>query len=222
MNIIKELPPGKHTILVKLSGGADSSLVYYALCKEYANNKDISLVVLTLNTDRKPFYIPFAKKIIKRVYDLTGKMPIDHMVVNIVHDPDEYVKGQDDLVEQAIIKHKPSLLYSGLTMNPPADDMKNYFIQNYSRFNFDLKEIFARIDSRDKERDYTKYKSDNFNIFPFGESNKKTVAEAYNYYNAMEIIYPYTRSCEAFTDKEEHCGSCFFCAERHWGFGRLV
>jgi len=59
-------------------------------------------------------------------------------------------------------------------------------------------------------------------VFPFGKTDKKEVAKAYNYYNMMDRLYPHTRSCEDFTDKVEHCGHCFFCAERMWGFNRLV
>jgi len=222
MDIVKKLPEGKHNIVVKLSGGADSSLIYYVLCKEYANNKDVNLIVVTLNTDKKPYYIPFAQKIIKRVYDLTGKVPIDHMTISIKHDPDDYVSYQDELVDQAIKKYNPALMYSGLTMNPPAEEMKQFFIDNYKKINIDLLEVLKSIDSRDKVRDYTQYRSNNFNILPFGQSNKKAVAAAYRQHDAMERLYPYTRSCEAFSDKEEHCGNCFFCAERWWGFGRLV
>jgi 7-cyano-7-deazaguanine synthase in queuosine biosynthesis len=35
-------------------------------------------------------------------------------------------------------------------------------------------------------------------------------------------IFPITRSCESWTnDFSKHCGECWWCKEREWGFGRL-
>ena len=44
MSVIADLPPGKHNLLVKLSGGADSSIVYYAVCDKFKNRDDINII----------------------------------------------------------------------------------------------------------------------------------------------------------------------------------
>jgi len=222
MDIIKPLTQEKYNIGIKLSGGADSSLIYYALCKEYANNNNINIIALTLNTDKKPYYISTANKIIDLVYMLTGKKALDHITISIKHDPNNYVKFQDTLVNEAEKKYNISQLYSGLTMNPPINDMLDYFKSNYSLHNVNLDKVLSSINTRDKERDNTQFLSDDFNILPFGTSNKKTVYKAYQELNILDELYPHTRSCESFSLNETHCGHCFFCAERIWGFNRLI
>ena len=57
-----------------------------------------------------------------------------------------------------------------------------------------------------------------------GEINidKKGVAELYDYFGLMDTLFPLTRSCEDWTDDfSAHCGKCWFCLERLWGFGKL-
>ena len=48
-------------------------------------------------------------------------------------------------------------------------------------------------------------------------------AKIYQELDLMETLFPVTRSCEV-TDKIEyygHCGKCWWCEERHWGFGNV-
>lgn len=222
MDIIKDIPTGKQYISIKLSGGCDSSIIYYALCRKFSDNEDVNIIVLTLNTDKKYFYIPTAKKIIDAVYKITGKLPIEHITKTIPHDAKNYISEQNKMEFSARLKYNPIHCYSGLTMNPPNEQMVEFFKNNYKQYNLDLDKLFDSLNSRDINRDNTQFLSNNYYINPFGTNNKKYVAQCYEYYNMKEELYPITRSCEDFSDKEEHCGTCFFCAERLWGFGRLV
>ena len=58
---------------------------------------------------------------------------------------------------------------------------------------------------------------------PLINVDKKGVAEHYTRLGVLEELFPLTRSCEVHTtDFSEHCGECWFCKERLWGFGRYV
>lgn len=71
MAIIKDLPYGNDQyVLVKLSGGADSSIVYYAVCDKFKDRDDVKIVVVTLDTDYKNQYIASAKRIIQIVGEI--------------------------------------------------------------------------------------------------------------------------------------------------------
>ena len=64
-------------------------------------------------------------------------------------------------------------------------------------------------------------------IRPFINKNKQAVHAAYQAHDMMEQLYPYTYSCETVPEDYStmdfvHCGHCFFCLERYWGFGRIV
>lgn len=230
MAIIKDLPYGNDQyVLVKLSGGADSSIVYYAVCDKFKDRDDVKIVVVTLDTDYKNQYIASAKRIIQIVGGITGKYPINHMTSIVTHSDENYTRGQDKLVKRARKKYKITRMYSGLTRNPPADAMKRFVDQNYAKFNIDLDLAHQSIDGRDKTRDRAFKMPDGLDVtgIVFRHGDKSLVADAYNYYNMMDILYPYTFSCESPPFKFEndmpiHCGHCFFCLERWYAFGRII
>lgn len=228
MSVIEDLPPGKHNLLVKLSGGADSSIVYYAVCDKFKNRDDVNIICITLDTDLKNNYIKSAKRIIEIVADLTGKRPYKHYTSLVPHSMENYVNGQEKLQKLANMNDKIFRMYSGITMNPPVDKLIEFVTDNHERLGFPLSTLMYTIDNRDKERD-VQILNPHFDDsgFLFAGGDKKAVKELYDKYNMMEKLYPHTFSCETapyFRKKGEpvHCGYCFFCLERWYGFGRLT
>ena len=58
---------------------------------------------------------------------------------------------------------------------------------------------------------------------PFVNKDKKTIFQIYQDLNLLETLFPLTRSCETTRLKNfrGHCGECWWCKERMWGFGRV-
>lgn len=52
---------------------------------------------------------------------------------------------------------------------------------------------------------------------PLKNLNKKDIAELYQQHNIMDL-FDLTRSCVV---SPQHCGQCWWCAERVWAFGKL-
>jgi hypothetical protein len=227
MELVENLPDGKYNVGIKLSGGADSSLIYYALCNKFKDNPDVNIIPITLATDRKPYYIPYAKQVIKIVEKLNGKSPLIHLTNTIKHDPVKYDSEQTELVKKATSRYDVKYWFSGLTRNPPVDEMTDFFIKNHKTLHLNLDRIMKSIKTRDITRDTSDYKFFDESRRPYTIHDKKEVAYYYNYYNMLDSLYPYTHSCEdvqSFNKKGNalHCGECFFCLERWWGFGRLI
>tara|TARA_B100002019_G_scaffold212634_1_gene185384 strand:- start:7371 stop:8063 length:693 start_codon:yes stop_codon:yes gene_type:complete len=230
MNLIQDLPQGEQYVLIKLSGGADSSIVYYAVCDKFKDRDDVKIVVVTLDTNFKNQYIASAKRIIRIVRNLTGKAPIDHITRSVRHSETNYVNGQDALVKVAYTRYPITRMYSGLTINPPADQLKKLVDHNIVRCNFDKRLAYEAIATRDISRDMAIKLPKSFDSsgLVFVNHDKKRVAEAYRRYNMMELLYPYTFSCESPPWKlgqnkiPVHCGNCFFCLERWYGFDRII
>ena len=228
MNVIKDLPQGEHYLLIKLSGGADSSIVYYAVCEKFKNRNDVKIVVVTLDTDYKNQYIKSAKRIINVVKELTGKTPIKHITKTVRHTDINYVKGQDRLVELARTKYPITKMFSGITINPPAKSLNQLVLKNHERFGIDYKSAISSIKTRDKTRDiYMEHTTFDESGFLFQGRDKKAVKELYDKYDMMEKLYPYTFSCVSPPYKFEndmpiHCGYCFPCLERWYAFGRII
>lgn len=234
------LNPNYKNVAVKLSGGADSAIVYYAVCNYYKNT-ETNVYALTMYTPLKPWYSVGSAKVIDIVEELTGVHPVEHFIHyhpahTTIRKGEEYSIGITDMDDLAIKRFNFDAMYSGLTINPPTDIMIQYFIKNYEKFGLDLDKLLMHINKRNSSRDTTE--ADTFviqpyedrsidRIRPFIDKNKKEVYKAYVAYDMMEKLYPYTYSCEEHTDSHNnmdfvHCGHCFFCLERYWGFGRII
>ena len=229
MNAIQDLPEGEQYVLIRLSGGADSSILYYALCDKFKDRDDVKIVVVTLDTNVKNQSIASTKKIIEIVGSLTGKYPVDHITNTVKDNSEEYITGQEQLDHLACTKYPIVKTYSGLTKNPPLKNLINFIERNSDKGIFDLCEAHNSINSRDRSRDED-FKFDpsaDMSGFVFSNHDKRFVAKTYLHYNMMEKLYPYTFSCVSPPYKFEkdmpiHCGYCFPCLERWYAFGRIV
>jgi hypothetical protein len=229
---------------VRVSGGADSSILYYAICDHFKDRPDVEIYPLTMNTPFKWWYSRGAKVVIDRVTELTGKAPADWFIHHYPHftkdaELQKYEDGINEMQRLAVAKYDLDVVYIGLTKNPPISEMKTYFTT--VDHGLDVERVIEYIDSRDETRDdqtdpefmTVHYDMGENNpelkvqqVIPFANAHKKAVKSLYDKYNAIDILYPYTYSCEEVpevtTEPLVHCKHCFFCLERWWGFGRIL
>ena len=233
---------------VKLSGGADSSILYYAVCNYFKDRTDVNIYPMTLDTEFKPWYSEGAKKIIDKVTQLTGKSPAKHIIKysNKHKDRDTvnfYIEEQVEMTRNTIKQYRLDVVYSGLTSNPSKEDISEAVIKKYGDdkiTNIALgyikgadpkrelgSEVYENVSVSNGKISNSKFS----NIRPFIHADKKLVYDVYKYFGMLEELYPLTYSCETryqehrFNIKEQHdwkhCGYCFFCAERLYAFGKL-
>ena len=93
MDLSKSIGTDNEFVCVKLSGGADSAIIYYAVC-DAVKDKNTKIIVITLDTDLKDQYIAGAKRIIKIVKDLTGVEPYEHITNTVEHSLENYNNGR--------------------------------------------------------------------------------------------------------------------------------
>ena len=209
------LDPSIQNIGLKISGGADSAIVCYMLAKYVAEERpDITIHPVTAIAQTKPFQQIFADKVLRKVEQLTGitfakhqyKMIRSNTVENYIGDQTEFVDSCDHLYQ---------MRFAGLTANPSPEDAPQLYDGTHT--------IPGSHGTLDIDRSKGTVKKDNTKR-PLINVDKKGVAEHYIRLGVLEEIFPLTRSCEedeVYTF-EEHCGECWFCRERQWGFGRLV
>ena len=70
-------------IAITLSGGADSSIVYYAICEKYKNNPNVNIIPCTSISTVRDWYFHFARNIILIVGELTNKYPLEHLTLKV-------------------------------------------------------------------------------------------------------------------------------------------
>ena len=166
----------KKGIVVKLSGGADSSIIYYALCKELSNLKlDIPVYAVTLGTQCKPVYPLLARKVIHFTGLNTGIWPKEHINYHEKRHTADLMRGvgtpeyyradiiyttmQDFIWWDLFIDNKADALLGGLTQNPNKEKMRLYLHSVANKLNLDIENINYRCEaSKDPNREDHKNK----------------------------------------------------------------
>ena len=205
------LPDDAFGICIKLSGGADSSIIYYRLCKEMVERGiNLPIYVATLDTETKPWYSHYAKKVIEFTAERTGIRPVEH---NIAYLPnpwtlEDYGREQDEIAYKSFREGKTNVWYGGLTQNPPLEDQAKDAIgvagikwetyeqvlegcreKDYDRDDNDRREIrgFRLIDNQHPF----------YAIHPFVHRDKKySTAALYEQCSVTNELLPLTYSCE--------------------------
>ena len=57
-------------------------------------------------------------------------------------------------------------------------------------------------------------------IKPFSNVDKKFIADLYEQYDLLDVLFPLTKSCfDPYVNGTKGCGKCFHCFEKQYGFG---
>ena len=239
--------PVPHTAILKMSGGLDSTAMGYcvALYKKH-EYPDLKLKVVTINGYApKNWNVQYAHRILDRITHLTG-VEFDERIVGEQATPGlsaqqerEYV-GREELwidgdvdpygtaVQKTAEPHwtEGTVAFTGVTANPPTH--LTQFYQDYlpEVYGGDYQAPELQVRTPDKIRqEYDKSSSTNRMWWqPWTNWHKQDLAELYNNLAIMDTLFPLTRSCEGMGSEilaRKHCGECWWCQERLWGFGRL-
>jgi len=202
-------------IVVKLSGGADSSIVYYRLCKELAERGlDYPLYVVTLDPEGKDWYSHYAKKVIAFTKEKTGIEPKEHRIRKLSQpwNVDDYQIEQDIVFASVLEDGLANVYYGGLTENPDAELMakEGYNVEGMTFKSFD--DCLTQAKDRDNDRDNNDSKWSigygpggpgalenltHFGILPFVHKDKRHgTAAMYKEMNILDELLPLTYSCE--------------------------
>lgn len=204
---------------IKISGGADSAIVCYMLAKYLKEERpDAEIFPITGISDTRPYNKIFTERIIRKITDLTGFNFSKHYSMQVKTDSSKnYIDGQQELVNHATEQEGITCNVSGITCNPTKEDAPNLFSGK----------MLTKAPTDNRTRSIIKKEQFVFDgskllMKPLVNTDKKGVAEHYINNNVLEELFPLTRSCELRThDFTKHCGECWFCQERLWGFGKL-
>ena len=207
--MILNRPAGPISVLV--SGGADSALLLYYLMSQHTD----TIHIYTMSPENK------GGKNAKRVPDIikwcserTNNTNYTHITKTV---PEQSSPMLFDDVNQWIANGKVTALNSGVTANPPADVVAS------------LKTPHGQSEDRDPLIQRPTHYPDNSSYFPFYNIDKQKMADLYRKDDLIDL-FNLTSSCEwmapgpyrdGIDPETEHCGYCWWCEERIWGFGRL-
>ena len=206
-----------------ISGGADSALMLYILMSNVKKPLHIFSTANGKSNYREPVN---ALKVVNKVMEMTGFDPSNLRFYT------HWTKHKTtDNVMLAEFMHTVDVdtIYFGFTRPPPKDaivdfDTINVAAQGGVDHEMQLPTYIDNISNipyhffQDKEFSYPNF-SQSFCI-PFININKQNIADLYKELG-IEDLYKITRSCESTVINDRHCGSCWWCKERIWGFGYL-
>lgn len=214
-----DIPQGTN-VLVKLSGGADSAILLYMLAKyRHELNPTMRFVIATTVAQPKPFQLIFAEQVINYVNSVYPMGDYLH-VTNTANNEQDYTPKQEALIDS--VQDKYTMMYSGITSNPPTSAMAEHGMLTDERVairDHDAPDKYSIYEWPLAKPGYMGYYKSNR---PFANHHKKATAEFYTNLGVMESLFSLTRSCEdPTTNFTYHCGTCWFCLERKWGFESL-
>jgi len=214
------VPDNLFNIGIKISGGADSALLCYILAKYKAEERpDINIHPMTAVNILKPYQLIFSKQIIKFCESEFDVKFSEHHTLDPAMEGPELAAAQQKLLDNLYSSKIIDCHALGITANPIEDETTAC--------------MFEDPNLRDTERDRTGTLNQTLflhpnNLFksfrPFANIDKKGIAELYEHFGLMDTLFPITKSCEGYTDSWDspHCGKCWWCMERQWGFNRLI
>ena len=235
------IPKHFNNIGFKVSGGADSAIVGWMLCKTIVEecNSDPIVYPISMNQPGKAYQVKFGKGVVAFLkehwptvtfgehFTGTGSEPITeinpHMGNQGKANPN-YEEDQAKITQKLFDDLKIRCLFNGVTANP-----SEFVGQDELHMKVSMPPERNKTDKPLPIQYYgdpTTFPDDwgtPGNVFsPLINIDKKGVAELYDHFGLMDTLFPLTRSCENWTDDfSAHCGKCWFCLERLWGFGKL-
>lgn len=213
-------PQGSRKIGLRMSGGADSSIVGYMTCLFVMENNlqnEVTIHPITVDQVGKAYQIATASRVIEFYKSVFPEIKFGEHFTDVSQiETRDYSISQTNLTRGLLNTGKIDFYLTGLTANPP-----DYFIEQ-------MKNSYIVVPpNRDQNETRSCYVDGSRVNLPLVNSNKRAVYELYNHFGLMDTLFPITRSCESY-DMEltenltKHCGRCYHCNERKWGFYRLI
>lgn len=199
----------KKNIGLWLSGGTDSSLILYFLCKFITETQSFDkkifpiIAVQTDNVNSKCeektlLIIDLIKSMYPKVYiNKLERMTYSRSPIELTR----VVKQMKLRIRSKMFikKHNLDILIQGSTINP-SENIGNSYV------------------ARDAYRDSAQYEYKE--QYPWWNVDKKFTAFQYHKYDLMKNLFPLTESCtEDIQEQPYPCKKCFWCEEKYWAFG---
>ena len=217
---------------ISASCGADSAIMLYLLMKEVTHDLHIYNLI---GADRQPILEPSIDKVIARCVELTGKTNYFIHKIHASAPPPELIFN---IYKEVLDSGEVDIVYTGLTKFPqdsvwepwgqpgPEWHVKWRQYDNvHPLFGLEIA-IPAGTDCADPPLTIDgiykdKLTQDSRVYNPMINHDKRGIAALYRALNIENELFPFTRSCEDDSHVIGHCGNCWWCKERLWGFGYL-
>jgi hypothetical protein len=212
--------------LLSLSGGLDSAVLFYLICKHFPEKYVVPMIGIDHYARWDALCAEENIQYMKDRFPNANIGPTETFTFN--HEDEYWMKRAKDEFEQRDLKTIPGLskvlqmekgfrsirektniqwVVSGTTANPPMDEMVKHGFDH-------LSEPFRNNGIQNQWNA--------LHYVPWINSDKRFIAAIYKDENLMDDLFPYTNSCVGMPHETDYgqkeCGVCFWCHEKKWGF----
>ena len=220
-----------------VSGGSDSAIGLYLICKHITENNLNHKITIATAVEPQPHYCnnsKNAKKVVSIVSDMFPKVNINNHIIKFL---EGYTRSTESELKEGKISWKKVRLMNEWHNNnwEIGDyDLGVGFVSSHPKYEDLIKNKLLYNKSLDigpEDRTWTGKKLDDFKEskrggywwLPFNNKTKGDLANYYEQHNLMSSLFPYTASCTG-TSKNtnnytEPCQKCYWCLEKYWAFG---
>lgn len=227
LGLYKDGPVG-----ISVSCGADSAIILYWLMKNVKHDLHIYNLIADY---RKDTLEPAFDKTVNKCLELTGKT---NVFVHKLYVPKPPPELMFKIWTEALDKGEVDIVYTGLTKFPPdevyadwEEKLPEWHVQTrkhsnvHPEFGYTIElppgTNFAQPPLSIDGKQVDKIVMDERAYSPMINQDKRGVAKLYRALGVEKELFPFTRSCETDEHPHSHCGKCWWCNERKWGFGYL-
>ena len=204
-------------IAISMSGGLDSSLLTYLLCKEISDKKQNTKVYPLHGIDNtRPTSPENIQNIINFLRNSFPTVEINDMLTwdNTKDYKIPKSKKDSDGLKKWCLEYNIKYLYQGRTANPP-----NEVLEEFGGFHQEERSHYRDKPIKELIKPFNAYL-----IRPWANVDKKFIYEQYKKHNLLDTLEPLTWSCIAYAEDTnfftEPCKRCYWCKEKYWGFSK--
>tara|TARA_B100000123_G_C25693814_1_gene412070 strand:- start:89 stop:832 length:744 start_codon:yes stop_codon:yes gene_type:complete len=206
---------------LSISGGCDSALLLFYMCKVISEEKkDVTIVPFTGIDITRPTNIWNVEEIITLMKEKFPKVNIENVVTfeyttrtstnERCCKKEAHKEAEREMLEEGLF----TIMFGGRTANPTYDEAKKH--------NLLEKRELAR-DRENPDISNSEFAITRLLYRPWIEVDKRWIAAEYHKNNLMDDLYPITASCIGREDATEFftkpCKTCWWCREKVWAFG---
>lgn len=210
------IPDYTKKILVSFSGGVESTLVLYAVCKKVKDlgleanidcihgldEKDVPFSMITVNPIKEKIEQHFKIKIGLHTYTYKGS---------------ENKKKSVNEITKFIKNEQYDVFFTGFSSNPSREIMKSLGgVRDVNTLRRERDLTILKNLSKTQEETIGSYKYSYQR--PLMHLHKKQIAEYYESSELLTQLKMLTRSCDFMKD-DQACKRCYSCKEKYWAFG---
>lgn len=215
-----------------VSCGADSAIILYLLMREIKHDLHIYNVI---GEYRRHVLEPAFDRVVETCKQLTGKT---NVFVHKVHVPKPPVELIFNVFKAGLDSGDCDIIYTGMTKFPP-DEVYADWEEKLPDWHVQLRksdEVYPLFGMEIKIPPGTNCATPPLTVDglykpsliqdprvynPMVNYDKRSIAKLYRALGVEKELFPNTRSCENDEHTNGHCGKCWWCNERIWGFGYL-